>query len=86
MFQQNVVVCDSGHYGKNCSAQCSINCNISNRCDRVTGKCEGGCKPGWTGFHCDQGKHVRCFSYMVRQWPNVLHFFLFISKNETARS
>lgn len=25
-------------------------------CDRVTGNCDKGCKAGWSGIHCDQGK------------------------------
>lgn len=61
MFEETFVVCDSGYYGKNCSAQCSINCSITNRCDRVTGECEGECKPGWLGITCDQGEHVLFF-------------------------
>lgn len=47
--------CPSGYYGKNCSYhQCSKNCKVVNDCDRFTGQCDGGCKPGWTGITCDQ--------------------------------
>lgn len=51
------VVCVSGYYGKNCNNQCSINCYMNRSCDRVTGECDGGCKPGWTGINCDWGKY-----------------------------
>lgn len=52
------LACQSGYFGYNCSYQCSPNCNVTNNCDRFTGQCDGGCKPGWTGITCDQSKYV----------------------------
>lgn len=26
-------------------------------CNRFTGECDRGCKPGWTGIHCDHGEY-----------------------------
>ncbi|XP_052692275.1 uncharacterized protein LOC128170528 [Crassostrea angulata] len=46
--------CRIGHYGKNCVHNCSTNCNVTSRCDRITGQCEGGCITGWTGNSCNQ--------------------------------
>nr|XP_022304116.1 uncharacterized protein LOC111111421 isoform X2 [Crassostrea virginica] len=46
--------CPPGFYGIDCLYNCSQNCNVTRRCDRFTGKCEGGCKPGWTGATCYQ--------------------------------
>ena len=46
--------CPPGFYGNDCLYNCSQNCNVTRRCDRFTGKCEGGCKPGWTGATCYQ--------------------------------
>lgn len=54
MDEWTVVVCESGYYGKDCRQQCSINCNVTTHCNKVTGQCEGGCKPGWTGSTCNQ--------------------------------
>lgn len=48
-----VVVCQPGYYGEDCKQQCNINCNVTTQCHKVTGQCEGGCKPGWTGNMCD---------------------------------
>lgn len=50
------VECYFGYYGTNCRNQCSINCDMIGSCDRVTGNCDKGCKAGWSGIHCDQGK------------------------------
>lgn len=50
--------CMMGYYGKNCSNKCSAFCNITGRCDKITGHCDGGCKPGWTGKSCDQKKSI----------------------------
>lgn len=52
----SVAGCRIGHYGKNCVHNCSTNCNVTRRCDRVTGQCEGGCITGWTGSICNQRK------------------------------
>lgn len=43
-----------GSYGNNCSNQCSAFCNVTGRCDKITGRCDGECKAGWTGNTCDQ--------------------------------
>lgn len=64
MFVWTILGCCSGYYGKDCNHRCSINCNTYN-CDRFTGQCFGGCKPGWTGFMCDQGKHVLMMFYVL---------------------
>lgn len=51
-----IVECQQGHYGKDCSQKCSMNCYLEDHCDRFNGKCDEGCKPGWTGNTCDQRK------------------------------
>lgn len=39
-------------------------------CDRVTGKCDNGCKPGWAGTTCDKGNriilHVELFGSILQ--------------------
>ena len=50
-----LAACPSGRYGYNCQENCSSNCGVLERCDRVTGQCEGGCQLGWKGTTCDTG-------------------------------
>lgn len=49
-----IVECMIGYYGKDCSNQCSTTCNVTIGCDKILGRCDGGCKLGWTGNICDQ--------------------------------
>lgn len=60
-FMNGVVECPAGYLGTNCSKQCSVNCDKTNPCDRFTGRCDGGCKPGWKGLYCNESKHVKLY-------------------------
>lgn len=53
-----ILECQLGYYGENCRNWCSVNCNVTRRCDRFTGSCNGGCQPGWTGNTCDQSEYT----------------------------
>lgn len=46
-------VCSTGYFGIDCSRQCSKNCIETNKCDRLSGQCDNGCKPGWKGGTCN---------------------------------
>lgn len=35
---------------------------MDNICNRSTGQCELGCKAGWTGILCNQGKVFICIN------------------------
>lgn len=61
MFEWTVVVCQPGYYGVECKQQCSINCNVTTQCNKVTGRCEGGCKPGWKGSTCNHSMNRYLF-------------------------
>ena len=58
IFQKNVIrfniVCENGTYGNNCVNNCIGNCLDDSPCNRQTGHCEGGCKPGYTDALCKQ--------------------------------
>lgn len=56
-----VAECQSGYYGRNCRHRCSENCIVTSQCDRFTGQCDGGCKPGWTENTCNQCKFILYF-------------------------
>jgi hypothetical protein len=51
-----IVGCPSGFYGMNCVDRCSINCGVPERCDRISGQCDGDCQSGWRGILCDTSK------------------------------
>lgn len=57
-----VLECPPGSYGENCGYTCSNNCYMDNVCNRFNGQCELGCKAGWTGISCDQGKVIVCIN------------------------
>ena len=48
--------CSDGQYGYNCVGNCSLTCGDSGNCDKITGHCIGGCRVGWTGDMCENGK------------------------------
>ena len=52
------VECYAGSYGIDCEKRCSRNCagSYQSSCDHVTGACDYGCKPGFTGPVCDDGE------------------------------
>ena len=54
-FYTYYLACQMNSYGYNCVEKCSKHCFDPQRCDRVTGKCEGGCQVGWKGTTCDTG-------------------------------
>ena len=54
--------CPQGLFGENCQQYCSKHCVISGKCDRVTGHCIDGCKPGWKPAQCDQSKILQLFT------------------------
>lgn len=47
--------CSQGMYGSGCQKNCSENCLYDGECNRTTGKCDAGCKPGYKGAVCDTG-------------------------------
>ena len=47
--------CPDGFFGSDCREHCSMTCGIPGSCDKVTGRCHGGCQAGWTGNICDKG-------------------------------
>ena len=50
------IECSDGQYGYNCAEKCRLTCADSGSCDKITGRCVGGCRAGWSGDMCDTGK------------------------------
>ncbi|XP_053387799.1 multiple epidermal growth factor-like domains protein 10 isoform X1 [Mercenaria mercenaria] len=46
----NCEMCDSRHYGDNCSKDCSCSFENTNHCNHITGFCN--CLQGWKGDNC----------------------------------
>ena len=53
-YQIIVVECEDGTYGKNCVHNCSDNCLNGSPCNKQTGHCDMGCKPGYTTALCNE--------------------------------
>lgn len=53
-----VIGCDDGTYGYNCSNNCSGQCLNDSPCNKETGHCDRGCKPGYTNNSCNEGKSI----------------------------
>lgn len=47
--------CPTGTFGLDCGYNCSGHCIDDIPCDKTTGRCDSGCKPGYTGELCDTG-------------------------------
>lgn len=79
-----------GYYGKNCENRCSVNCYVTRGCDRVTGRCKRGCKPGWTTATCKQSRYfgelldvkatiVKHFEHTChKESTHTLHLYVYI--------
>lgn len=59
----NLLECPFGKYGIGCAYNCSMTCIEQYTCEGTTGKCVGGCQPGWKGVQCDQGKVTVVMNY-----------------------
>ena len=51
-----VAVCEDWTFGNDCINNCSGNCLDDSPCNKQTGYCEGGCKPGYTNAVCNKRK------------------------------
>lgn len=83
--------CVNGWYGNNCSQQCVGHCRDNTACNHVTGQCEKGCTPGWTGLLCEKGTFINNslnqkvdnvqFAFQREYWFSHLKLILFILKS-----
>lgn len=62
--------CPSGKYGPSCLYSCTGHCLNDKACNITTGRCDGGCKPGYKGEMCDTG--------ISKQWEICLFKTIFI--------
>ena len=71
----NVVECRNWTYGNNCVHNCSGNCLNDSTCNKQTGHCDRGCKPGYTNALCNKRK----WKYYKWSWINYIFkgFFSF---------
>ena len=49
--------CPPGHFGEKCNYNCGA-CLNGEPCHHVTGVCTSGCKDGWLGKHCREGRSI----------------------------
>lgn len=50
IFRLLFVECSDGYFGPNCREACNETCKS---CNKTSGVCEYGCKPGWKGDFCE---------------------------------
>lgn len=57
------IECSSDYYGMNCNERCSGHCINNKPCHHVSGECSNGCKDGYIGLLCNDGKK---YSFLVK--------------------
>lgn len=63
--------CDDGFFGPNCIEKCNTTCR---NCNKTSGICDKGCKPGWKGLYCQDGILCNCCLYTPNGKFNWSHF------------
>lgn len=63
--------CDDGTYGYNCINNCSGHCLDDYPCNKETGRCDVGCKPGYTTDNCSKGNCIIIYTFHLNSF-NVL--------------
>ncbi|XP_078328156.1 uncharacterized protein LOC144623567 [Crassostrea virginica] len=58
-----MAICDDGTYGNNCVHNCSGDCLNGSSCNKQTGYCDMGCKPGYTNALCKEHCPPGYFGY-----------------------
>lgn len=53
-----VTECGEGSFGYNCTNNCSGHCLHNSPCNKQTGHCDGGCRPGYTNADCNDGSLI----------------------------
>lgn len=56
-----ITECSDGTYGYNCVNKCSGHCLNDSSCNKQTGQCDGGCKPGYKDADCRKSKYIDNF-------------------------
>lgn len=68
--------CLPGKYGQGCLYSCTGHCLNDKVCNITTGRCDVGCKPGYTGEICDTGISKQSDICLLKTIKNVkLCFF-----------
>ena len=49
-----IEACKDGTFGHGCINNCSGQCVDDSPCNKQTGHCNGGCKPGYTDVYCNE--------------------------------
>lgn len=84
----------------NCAKNCSFHCLHDYLCDKQTGRCHGGCDPGYTNSDCKKGKttdhkHVHfvincfnCFCFKIQMhlliFDNILKLVQLITTSDVT--
>lgn len=56
-----IVACNNGTFGHGCINNCSGQCIDEPMCNKQTGHCDRGCKPGYTSAFCNESMLIELY-------------------------
>ena len=73
MLILSYLVCEDGTYGKNCVHNCSGNCLNDYPCNKQSGHCDGGCKPGYNNLLCNERMLIMITGFTGKMFSFLKH-------------
>lgn len=68
LFLTALKECGDGTYGYNCINNCSGHCLGDYHCNKETGRCDVGCKPGYTTDNCSKSNCIIIYTFLFNSF------------------